>query len=62
MRTLSLFMAILALWGSAVRAFTQEEMATMQACVAIEAQKPDSTRSGVTAVEFCAGVVAAGDY
>ena len=48
-------------WSTGACAVTEAEMEAMRQCVSIEAQKPDSTRGGVTAVEFCAAVVAAGD-
>ena len=50
------------IWATTASAMTEAQMEAMRQCVAIESQKPDSTRSGVSAIEFCSAVVAVGDY
>jgi hypothetical protein len=52
----------LALLANMTVAQTAEQMEAMKRCMAQEQSKSDETRGGLTAREFCAAVVASGDY
>lgn len=53
---------VLALSGTSAMAVTEAQMAAMKRCVEQESTKSNDTRGGLSAVEFCAAVVAANDY
>lgn len=55
-----IFVSMVAVMAAPSLAFSQvtpEQKQLMAECMAIEASKPNSTRSGISASEFCAAVV-----
>lgn len=52
----------LAMVANMAIAQSAEQMEAMKRCMAQEQSKSNDTRGGLSASEFCAAVVAAGDY